>query len=145
MPDSSPRMKRRALLAAVLVVGLAGCDIGPATRTRADAALLTPQDLARAQAAEGAQAAPAPGATGACAQVEGIVAQLRVIAADRLRFSGTGEMTLDETGWRRLPGPQRTLLLRTLATQNRCKTGAAKGIGIIRAARGGRIIDRYSE
>lgn len=139
-------MVRRWLPVAMLAAGTAACDIGPATRTRVDAALLTKAELTRAQQAQGAQrTSPTERLTGGCAQVEGLIAQLQVMGGGRLRFSGTGQLDLPEEGWTRLPAAQRNVLLRTLAAQNRCKTGAEKGTGIIRNAAGTRVIERYRE
>lgn len=111
--------------------------------------MLTPGDLARVRSLSPQQEANASGgavvANGACAQVEGAIAQLQVIGAGRLRFSGRGELIVDQNAWSRLPGEHRDLLLRTLAIQNRCKTGVAKGAASVRGVDGGRIIGSYRE
>lgn len=145
MPQSRSRTLKRWLLVTALSAGAGGCDIGPPTRTRASEALLSLSEVGGPRGARRSTATPTSSPTGACAEIEGIIAQLKVIGAGRLRFSGAGHLDLDEQAWRRLPIAQRDMLLRTLAAQNRCATGAVKGVGIIRSVQGARVIGRYRE
>jgi hypothetical protein len=145
MPYTRSRMFRRWLAIATLCAGASACDMGLESRTRPSEAMLSSADLSSVRSVQTAAAAPASGLSGACAEIEGVIAQLQVIGAGRLRFSGTGQLDLDERAWSRLPGAQRDMLLRALAAQNRCKTGASKGAGVVRTAQGARVIDRYRE
>lgn len=144
---SKPGFRMLQGVVAVLPLALAtgACDIGPESRTRVNEALLSAADLKRVQSLQATDAAPTSRMTGACAQIESVIAQLTVIGAGRLKFSGSGVLDLDERAWSRLPVAQRNLLLKTLAAQNRCKTGAAKGSATIRGASGARVIDRFRE
>ena len=146
------RMSRRLLAAVALCAGATACDIGPASRTRPAEALLTQDDLARVRSVTSQQQAggvAGPGAAGSrsdiCGEVEGVFAQLQVIGGGRLRFSGTGQLAMDANAWSRVPAEQRTMLLKALAVQNRCKTGIAKGTALVREVDGPRIIGRYRE
>ncbi|MFN6935724.1 MAG: hypothetical protein ACK4NZ_11320 [Tsuneonella sp.] len=83
--------------------------------------------------------------SGACAQMEDVLAQLTVMGSGLLKLNGRGEMEVDQRIWGRLAVGQRDHVMQALAVQNRCETGGTKGTAVVRDIASPLVLGRYTE